>query len=116
MGQRDEHQPLFQSYTKPIETPITTAIINIIAVAKPLLFKKACLSGTIKYKDKTEIKNRIDCNSTDIFFFFERLKCLGKRLVVAKGHTFRHTPTDTTSNNGAMGIRMSQSKVKPIFG
>ena len=50
------------------------------------------------------------------FFRCDSAKCLGNKLVVANGQTFRHTPTATTNKNGAIGIKIFQKSNKPIVG
>src|SRR5438132_1688446 len=93
-------------------------IIEIInaAVAGPLALNIAWRRGTIMYKATIAIKlNKPDCLAVN-FFFFERPKCLGKRLVVAKGQTFLQNPVLITSKAGATGIKTFQKSNIPVAG
>ena len=91
------------------------AMINA-AVAVPLLLNMAWRNGTMVYSATTPIKFNFPNWVADNFFFFDRPKCLGNKMVVAKGHTFRHTPVAITSNAGATGIKIFQNNIRPIEG
>jgi hypothetical protein len=50
------------------------------------------------------------------FFFCESPNVLGSKLVVARGQTFLQTPTATTNNAGATGIKIFQKRISPTGG
>lgn len=70
----------------------------------------------MRYKAITAIKfNAPDC-ATDKRFLFDKLKCLGNKLVVANGHTFLQMPGNKTKSNGATGISTFQNSRMPNDG
>jgi hypothetical protein len=85
-------------------------------VAGPLLLNIAWRKGTSAKRATTAIRfNFPNCTAVN-FLFCESPKVLGKRLVVAKGQTFLHTPTATTNNAGATGIKIFQKRMSPTGG
>lgn len=89
---------------------INTKLDNKIAVAKPLVLKIACRSGTMIKRPTIAIKfNLLSC-SVSRGFLCDTFKCLGIKEVVPMGHMLRHKPVATTSNKGAIGIKMFQNK------
>jgi hypothetical protein len=97
-------------------SPVIAAPKSKIAVAIPLVLKMACLNGTTVYKIIMAISCNQTCTEAGIFFFAERLKCLGSNVVVASGQTFLHNPVATTNNAGATGIKIFQNTNSPIEG
>ena len=91
-------------------------VIIINPVATPLLLNIAWRSGTIIYNIKIPIRLSIPSWVTDKCFLFERPRCLGNKLVIANGHTFRQIPTATTNKSGAIGIKIFQKMRMPILG
>jgi hypothetical protein len=86
------------------------------AVAIPFVLNMACRRGTMAYNAIMAIKlNTPDCRA-DSFFPFDIPKCLGSKLVVARGQIFRHKPVHTTNNAGATGIKMFQNNNIPTGG
>ncbi|HTI61712.1 hypothetical protein [Mucilaginibacter sp.] len=90
-------------------------MINI-PVAKAFVLNIICRKGTIIYKAKTAARLSIPVCFADNFFRFDKPKCRGNKLVVAKGHTLRHSPANKTNRAGAAGIRMFQNNMIPVDG
>lgn len=87
-----------------------------IPVAGPLLLNTACLNGTRVKSAATAIRFSLpNCVGVN-FFRLENSKCRGNKLVVARGQTFRHTPTARTKSAGATGINIFQKSNKPNEG
>ena len=97
-------------------TPITIDADNKIAVAIPLVLKTACLKGTIMNNSMVATNCNLACNNNGIFFFLDKLKCRGNKVVVAKGQIFLHKPVATTNKAGATGINIFQNTNKPTAG
>ena len=89
---------------------------NNKAVAIPFVLNNACLNGTIANKAIMAISCNRACAAGGIFLFFDKLKCLGNKLVVASGQILRHNPVATTSKAGATGINIFQKTNSPKEG
>lgn len=87
-----------------------------MAVANPSVLNIAWRSGTKKKRTTTLISCSFACSETGIFFFNDKLKCLGISCVVARGQIFLHKPVAKTNNAGATGINMFQKSNKPSVG
>lgn len=87
-----------------------------MAVAIPLVLKTACRNGTITNNKMVASNCNLVCNTTGIFCFLDKFRCLGNKVVVANGQILRHKPVATTSNAGATGINIFQNKSNPTAG
>ena len=81
-----------------------------MAINTKLDNKIACRSGTMIKRPTIAIKfNLLSCSASRDFLC-DTFKCLGIKEVVPMGHMLRHKPVATTSNKGAIGIKMFQNK------